>query len=375
MVESNSKNMMRLAIIGASIGQLPICMKAKELGLETHCFAWDQGAVCKDVVDFFYPISITEKDKIVEKCRELQIDGVVSNASELTSEISSYIAEKLGLNGTPSQVLEKLHDKYYVRKISEELDGLSSPIFYKYEGCDKGIYPCVVKPCGGSAKKGVSFVNDPQSFQSAIDYAKEASLGEIIVEEFISGKELSVESISYKGVHHVIQITDKDTSSAPHFVELGHHQPADISPSLQSKIKKVIPNLLSSIGYSNGASHIEIKYRDEDIYLIEVNLRGGGDEISNKLVMMSSGVDYLRCMIEVALNIFQSPVQVTPPSYAGIYYLCKQTESMLPFFEGAKDKDWYVEGEIYNRKLKESHSNYERDGYLIYKWKNKVIPK
>lgn len=374
MVESNSKNMMRLAIIGASIGQLPICIKAKELGLETHCFAWDQGAVCKDVVDFFHPISITEKDHIVEKCRELQIDGVVSNASELTSEISSYIAEKLGLNGTPSQVLEKLHDKYYVRKISEELDGLSSPIFYKYEGCDKGIYPCVVKPCGGSAKKGVSFVNDPQSFQSAIDYAKEASLGEIIVEEFISGKELSVESISYKGVHHVIQITDKDTSSAPHFVELGHHQPAAISPSLQTKIKKVIPNLLSSIGYSNGASHIEIKYRDEDIYLIEVNLRGGGDEISNKLVLMSSGVDYLRCMIEVSLNIFQSPVQVAPPSYAGIYYLCKQTESMLSFFKEAEGKEWYVEGSINNMILSESHTNYERDGYLIYKSDHKIIP-
>lgn len=56
---------MRLAIIGASIGQLPICLKAKEMGLETHCFAWEQGAVCKDFVDFFHPISITEKDKIV----------------------------------------------------------------------------------------------------------------------------------------------------------------------------------------------------------------------------------------------------------------------------------------------------------------------
>lgn len=374
MVESNSKRMMRLAIIGASTGQLPICLKAKEMGLETHCFAWEQGAVCKDLVDFFHPISITEKDKIVDKCRELNIDGVVSNASELTSEISSYIAEKLGLNRTPSHVLEQLHDKYYVRKISEKLAGLSSPKFYKYEGCDKGLYPCVVKPCGGSAKKGVSFVNDPHGFQTAINYARESSLGEILVEEYILGKELSVESISYKGVHHVIQITDKDTSSAPHFVELGHHQPADIPPSLQSKIKKVIPNLLSSIGYTNGASHIEIKYRDEDIYLIEVNLRGGGDEISNKLVMMSSGVDYLKCMIEVALDIFQSPVQVTPPSYAGIYYLCKQTESMLSFFKDAKGKEWYVEGAINNLILSESHTNYERDGYLIYKSDHKIIP-
>lgn len=374
MVESKGEEMMRLAIIGASTGQLPICMKAKEMGLETHCFAWEQGAVCKDVVDFFHPISITEKDIIVEKCRELRIDGVVSNASELTSEISSYIAEKLGLNGTSSNVLKKLHDKYYVRNISKNIDGLSSPLFYKYEDCDRGLYPCIVKPCGGSAKRGVSFVNTPRDFQTAIKYAKDSSLGDIIVEEFISGKELSVESISYKGIHHVIQITDKDTSSAPHFVELGHHQPADISSSLQSKIKKVIPNLLTSIGYINGASHIEIKYRDEDIYLIEVNLRGGGDEISNKLVMMSSGVDYLRCMIEVALDVFQSPVQVAPQSYAGIYYLCKQTESMLPFFKEAKDKDWFVEGEIKNTILCESHTNYERDGYLIYQSDHKITP-
>ena len=114
--------------------------------------------------------------------------------------------------------------------------------------------------------------------------------------------------------------------------------------------------------------------RDEDIYLIEVNLRGGGDEISNKLVLMSSGVDYLRCMIEVSLDIFQSPVQAAPPSYAGIYYLCKQTESMLSFFKEAKGKEWYVEGAIKNTNLSESHTNYERDGYLIYKSDHKIIP-
>ena len=90
--------------------------------------------------------------------------------------------------------------------------------------------------------------------------------------------------------------------------------------------------------------------------------------------MMSSGVDYLRCMIEVALDVFQSPVQVAPQSYAGIYYLCKQTESMLPFFKEAKDKDWFVEGEIKNTILCESHTNYERDGYLIYQSDHKITP-
>lgn len=365
---------MRLAIIGASIGQMPICQKAKELGHEIHCFAWPKGAVCKDIVDYFYPVSILEKDVIVEKCCELQIEGVVSNASELTAEVVAYVAEKLGLNGTPSTVLNHLHNKYFVRQLSENVKGLSKPKFYKYNGVDENIYPCVVKPCEGSSKAGVSFVNDEKGFNHALSYAEASTGGDIIVEEFIKGKELSIESISYKGEHQVIQITDKDSSEAPHFVELGHHQPADITSSLREKICVVIPRILNAIGYFNGASHIEVKYNGDDIYLIEVNLRGGGDNISNKLIQMSSGVDYLRCMIEVALDIYEKPVMVSKPSYAGIYYLCKQTQELLPFFENAHKFDWFVEGEIKSRELKESHSNYERDGYLIYKSDHKITP-
>lgn len=366
---------MKLAVIGASVGQLPICLKAKEMGLETHCFAWLEGAVCKEVVDCFYPISIFEKDTIVDKCRQIGVDGIVSNASELTAEVVAYVSEKLGLNGTPYQILERLHDKYLVRHLSESVQDLSKPKYYQYEGDDLGLYPCVVKPCGGSSKVGVSFVRNKEEFADAIRYAQDSSKGRIIVEEFITGKELSVESISFKGQHHVVQITDKDCSGAPHFVELGHHQPAKISPVIDRKIKSIIPQILATIGYTNGASHVEIKYNGDDVYLIEVNLRGGGDEISNKLVQLSSGIDYLKCMIEVSLGTFKEPVRISDSSFAGIYYLCKQTEAYLPLFEQAYDKDWFVEGEIKNRELKESHSNYERNGYLIYKSNHKITLK
>lgn len=64
MVESNSK--MKLAVIGASSGQLPICLKAKEMGLEVHCFAWPDGAVCKEIVDFFILYQFLIKIKLYE---------------------------------------------------------------------------------------------------------------------------------------------------------------------------------------------------------------------------------------------------------------------------------------------------------------------
>ena len=58
----------KLAIIGASYLQLPLVKKAKEIGIETICFAWEDGAVCKDMADQFYPISIIEKENILNKC-------------------------------------------------------------------------------------------------------------------------------------------------------------------------------------------------------------------------------------------------------------------------------------------------------------------
>ena len=80
---------MKLAIIGASTGQLPLCLKAKEMGLKTICFAWEQGAICKDYVDKFYPISVLEKDEILEMCKLEKVNGVVSNASDLLAEITA----------------------------------------------------------------------------------------------------------------------------------------------------------------------------------------------------------------------------------------------------------------------------------------------
>ena len=77
----------KLAIIGASVGQYALCMKAKEMGLETFCFAYEKGAICKEIVDHFFPISITEKDQIVNVCKEEGVEAIVSNASEMTAEV------------------------------------------------------------------------------------------------------------------------------------------------------------------------------------------------------------------------------------------------------------------------------------------------
>lgn len=362
---------MKIAIIGASTGQLTIYKKAKEMGLFVIGFAWSEGAICKSLADEFYDISILEMDRIVELCKEECVSGVVSNASELTSRVVSYVSEKLGLIGLPYETILAVKDKFKVRELTKNIEGLSAIKYMLYSNNKPESYPCVVKPVTGAGKCGVSFVKTESEFGEAIEYCTNSSKENILIEEYIDGREVSVESISFKGQHYVIQITDKEGTGAPHFVEIGHHQPSTLSPDIQDKIRTIVPQILDVAHFTNGASHIELKIKENgEIYLIEINSRGGGDEISNSLVHLSTDYDYVKAMIEVAIGTFEKPT-VHNTACSGIYFLCKQTEYLKPLFM-VKDRKWIVERKCNLENLNISTSNRDRNGFLIYRDSKKI---
>ena len=107
--------MKRLAIIGASYLQRPLVLRAKEMGLYTICFAWEQGAVCKDLCDLFYPVSITEKEQILALCRKERIDGICTIASDVAAPTVAYVAQQMGLAGNSYEAALKAHDKHAMR--------------------------------------------------------------------------------------------------------------------------------------------------------------------------------------------------------------------------------------------------------------------
>ena len=365
---------MKIAIIGASTGQLPLCLKAKEMGLTTICFAWETGAVCKEYVDKFYPISIFEKEEILNICIAEEIDGVVSNASEVLMDTVAYISEQMKLDGNKSLVIEQLRNKLYVREATQNINTLKniSVVQYDMKSTTAPFLPCVVKPITGDSKKGVFFINNNNEFDSAIGIVKEFT-SNIMIEEYIPGQEYSVETLSFRGEHSVIQITEKESSGAPHFVELSHHQPAPISCKQKKKITDTVKAILSELSFESGAAHIEIKVdQDDNIYLIECNPRGGGDEISNTLVSLSTNFDYLKGMIDVALGIFR-PKEVKNISYSGIYFLCEQTKARTEFFKNAVNEPWLVDINVSNYNLSVATGNYDRNGYLIYNSDKKII--
>ena len=77
--------MKSIVIIGANDFQRPLIQKAKAMGYITHVFAWREGATGAQDADYFYEISITEKEKILEICRKIQPDAVATIGSDLAN--------------------------------------------------------------------------------------------------------------------------------------------------------------------------------------------------------------------------------------------------------------------------------------------------
>lgn len=146
--------MKKIVIIGANSFQNPLILKAKEMGYETHIFAWKDGSIGERTADYFYPISIVEKEAILEECRRIQPDAVATIASDLANITVQYLAEQLGLPHNSDNCIYISTNKFAMREAFSK-HGVPTPGFVSVcEGDDYAAavadmqFPMIVKPTG-----------------------------------------------------------------------------------------------------------------------------------------------------------------------------------------------------------------------------------
>lgn len=369
--------MKKLAIIGGGVMASYFGEACHRLGYEGHYFSMIDGKVDGSKVDVFHEINIFEKEKIVEICKEIGVDGVVAT-TELSVAIAAYVAEQLGLLGLPYEVAQVITDKYRNRECIKGLSDLHSPKYVEAT-CLKDIeesdvpYPMILKPINLGGKRGITVVRDasalPQAFEYAANSFRKGTTPVIIAEQFLDGgMECSVESISFKGQHTIIQITKKDSSGAPHCVELGHHQPAPLSKETWDKVVCGVSSGLTAIGVTNGPCHTEIKVINGEVYLIEFNARPGGDHIWWPMVELSTGFDIMAAVVQAATGDLK-PIDVKSfkHNFSGLYYVVKQTGYLKSIFDACDNAEWCVEKNFITDDLLElEHNDMEHTNYMIY---------
>ncbi|WP_455559641.1 ATP-grasp domain-containing protein [Agathobaculum hominis] len=343
--------MKKLAIIGASYLQEPLIQKAKSMGIETHVFAWAAGDVGEKSADYFYPISIVEREEILTQCRKIGIDGICSIASDLAMLTVNYVAERMGLTGNTMKCTEKSTNKHAMRKCFEQYGDPSpkSRLVTSIKDLQnvKLQYPVIVKPTDRSGSRGITKLLDENGLEAAIEQAKNQGFEKkALVEEFAGGQEYSVECISWQGEHHFLAMTKKYTTGAPHFIETGHIEPAPISSQQLEQVKKIVFHALDSLEIKYGASHTELKIDDKGtVRLIEIGGRMGGDCIGSDLVQLSTGVDFVKAVIQCALD--EKPEILKQSSKAaGIRIIFDQTDICAYQRLKTEHQEWMIREDI-----------------------------
>ena len=363
-----------LAIIGAGEGALPIINAAKEMEVTVVAYGRND-SLAKDQVDIFVEENNFDIQFIANSCRELHVDGVMPS-SELSTEVAARVAHKAGLLGNDVEHGFGGKNKYFMRTKVACLMSVKQPKFQLYEDGMIVAFPVVVKSVDACGKRGVSIAYNNDDLIQAVHIAQEnSSDGSALVEEYLKGgQEYSIECLSNgKGQHQVIQYTEKESAGPPHFVEIAHHQPANLSDEMKARINKAAWDILEVLGLNCGMAHLEIKIIDNELFFIEVGARGGGDHISDTLTPLSTGFDYYKAAIECHLGIYK-PTPITHKAYTGIYFHSKQNEHLKPLFEQAKTADWCIMNTVVDDEFAEANGNVgaSNSGYIIYRSNHRI---
>ena len=299
--------MKKVLIIGASILQLPAIRKAKELGYYVGVADYNPNAIGIAEADEYFNVSTIDVVGVVRVAQEFKPDGIMTLATDMPMRAVAKACEVCGLRGISFDTAIKATDKGEMIKAFEAA-GVEHPWYYIIptqlelaEVIDKVTYPCIMKPTDNAGSRGVVLCRRREDLEKEYEYShRESRGGAVIVEEYLQGPEFSIEVMVVDGEPHVFQITDKLTTGAPHFVEMGHSQPSRQSLENQEKIRDLACRAVKAVGINVGPAHVEMILTKDGPKMVELGARMGGDCITTHLVPLSTGIDMVSCTLKLA---------------------------------------------------------------------------
>lgn len=370
----------RLLVLAAGILQVPVIKKAKEKGYYVIAVDGDSNAIGLQYADNAICANITDEEIMLEIAREQHVDGVIHPCSEVSMNVMGRINDELGLAGITKEQAIRATNKHLMREAFEKGNAPSPKSILTDSAEDAWEHlqndfttDGILKPSRNSGSRGIAkvvrdmnkadFIN---AYNIALDESRDKS---VLIEQFIEGPEFSIEIIVWNGKVNVLTVTDKKTTGAPHFVELGHNQPSCYSKEDVETLKAAAVAGVKALGVNNCACHAEAKLMNGKAYLMEIGARLGGDFISTELTHLSTGIDMVAAAINVALGIEPDLNVKEEPKGACIRYFCPKPGRLISVSNTEVLDDPHVyKKEIYVHEgdiIPEVTSSLSRSGHVI----------
>jgi len=338
----------RLMMLGGSQQQVCAIQAAREMGCYVILCDYLPDNPGKDYADEWYDVSTTDPVAVLDLAERVGIDGIVAYASDPAAPTAAYVAERLGLPGSPYESVSLLTQKDLFRSYLSE-HGFACPKamgFSDAEAARKSIatfkLPVMVKPVDSSGSKGVVKVEKASELDAALDEAFSYSRsGRIIIEEFVvkKGYQVSGDGFSVDGKLVFTSYGNELYSGrgTREYVALGEFWPSLLTEAQRMKVDSELQRLITSLGMRTTAYNIEVILdENDDVYVLELGPRSGGSYIP-QLIRYATGVDLIPYVIKGALGEDCSDLRQAETKGFYSNYMILSTEA------GTFDHIWFDE--------------------------------
>lgn len=244
-----------------------------------------------------------------------RFDGVIT-VCDYYIETVKEVAGFFGLPCPFPAEVKTVRQKHLMRQALDRA-GLDNPgyrLASSWEEAERAAaaigYPLVLKPVDLASSAFVSLVRNREELRAAyealerfpLNFREQAREHVYLLEAYMDGEEVSVESVSYKGDTKILGVTDKSVTGKPYFIENGHMFPAKLSEAKRTAVTQLVRSALKAVGIDHGIAHTEVKLTAEGPRIVEINPRTAGNYIV-ELIGRVTGVDMLQSFVELSLGL------------------------------------------------------------------------
>ncbi len=364
-----------IIIIGAGVFQLPAIIKAKSLGYFVVALDGKEDAEGFSFADQSFVADIKDANACLAIIKDMNPVAIVSMATEIAVVTVAKLCEHFGLPGLSVEAALNSTNKQRMRKCFEQ-KSLPSPVSFSITQADaketatKIGLPVVVKPTDSAGSRGVSIVTTYDQLLKAYHHAKSNSpSGEVLIEEYMDGVEISVEAFVQNGEVSILALSDKIRTPFPYPLDTRVIFPSNKDAWIQEEAKRIAKEAILSCDIQTAVIHIEMMVTATGPKLVELAARGAGFHVYSTLLGWVCGIDTSELLIDLALG-----------RKVVISNLC-QRGAVLSFPNGSKGKIVKIEGvadlelmkELYEFRLyvkegdiiRELQSGSDRIGHII----------
>ena len=280
-------------------------------------------------------VKFDQIEESLKALRGLRVDGVAA-VGDRPAVLAAAAAEMLGVPFHTEAAARACHDKHISRQLFQAA-GMRVPTYFRASLTDdpaavaaRAPYPCVLKPLGLSASRGVIRANDASEFVAAFRRIAKIGERELQVESYIPGREFAVEGLITGGKLQPIAIFDKpDPMEGPYFEETIYVTPSREAADVQAALIETTAQAAAALGLRHGPVHAELRYNDEGAWILEVHARPIGG-LCARAIRMADGIPLEELILVHALggNVWMAEVDgpasgvmmIPIPRPGGIYH-------------------------------------------------------